>query len=312
MGSSVCASVLVEPIHTCLITETLCLTIRSCMPATYLAEHPESMRVQEAHHANTRQSPGIPWKCRMQYSPANEASRDCPSAERLAAGDAELDSDEDMRGRSRAQRLAAGEFVGTTAEWSSLTREQRSAFRPPRSVHAAATADQPNIVTRGGHAPHHAESVGVAPKSLVSTPPKPPSDMMRATMQVTYHPDGVRYPSEPRGAAQFRMGTTLDTKEQGEDGALNTVRCTKFETECPWCGQHHSILVDYGNKNPDDLVDDLFQVYMPSELWRNAVRLGLITKCTGCSIEFEVRGDRLHRTMMSDEDAAGRHGVVGM
>ena len=100
--------------------------------------------------------------------------------------------------------------------------------------------------------------------------------------------------------------------QQGEDCQLKAVRCTKFETECPCCGKHHSISIALGNRNPDDLVDDLFQVYMPNELWGDAVRLGLTTKCMGCSTEFEVRGDMLHRTMMSDQDAVGRHGVVEM
>ena len=62
--------------------------------------------------------------------------------------DLELDSVEGFSGSSATHKRKAGEFVGTNAQWRAFTSEQRSAVIPP-SKHAAATADQPNIVARG-------------------------------------------------------------------------------------------------------------------------------------------------------------------
>ena len=82
--------------------------------------------------------------------------------------DFDLDSDEDSRGRSTAERLARGEFVGTTAQWCSLTREQRSRFRPPPSVHATTTADQLDTI---GEVDSQATSTRTHTSTVDSSPP---------------------------------------------------------------------------------------------------------------------------------------------
>ena len=79
-----------------------------------------------------------------------------------------LDSDEDSRGLSSAQRRARGEFVGTNAKWDPLTREQRSSFRPPPSVHATTTADQLGTI---GEVDSQATSTRTHTSTVDTSPP---------------------------------------------------------------------------------------------------------------------------------------------
>ena len=157
--------------------------------------------------------------------------------------DLERASVEGFSGSSATHKRKACEVVGTNAQWRAFTSEQRSEVIPP-SKHAAATADQPNIVARG--------------------------------------------------AAQIKVAGTCDRFIQVEDDVLKRVRCVKLEACCPWCCNTHTMFMDLGDKSIDALIDDLFSVYMPSELWGNAVRLGVLTKCKHCSAEFELRADKIH------------------